>query len=325
VEPINPELVEELRSGRATRERKIAVCSGSLHLSPVDRAEILTVLAHDADEAIAARAGDALLSVPQQTFLDALAKENAVAALFAYCARNFAEKPGIADALVKNGSCTAEHLVPVTKFLTPYGIQALLEELDRVSASPALAAALEQSTLLTPVQRQQIQELRAATTPDAAALEQALLAAEVDVVKRQTLLQKLAKMTVSQRVQLALKGGPEERRTLIRDSNKVVQRAVLQSPRLTEREVESFSAMANLSDETLRVIATNRKFRKDYIIVRNLMNNPKTPIDITLHMLQMLNPQDLKALSGNKNIPETLRTMAAKLMRQRKELRSGNS
>lgn len=321
MEPISPEIIEELRSGRATRERKIAVCAGSLHLSPIDRAEILAVLAGDNDEVVGSRAGEALLSVPQETFIEALAKGNTVAALFSYCARNLAEKPGIADALVKNGNCTAEYLVPVVRFLTPYGIQALLEELDRVSESPALAAALEHSTLLTPVQKQQVQELRAATTPDAAALEQALLAAEIDLSRRQTLLQKLAKMTVSQRVQLALKGGSEERRTLIRDPNKVVQRAVLQSPRLTEREVEAFSAMANLSEETLRVIATNRKFRKDYIIVRNLMNNPKTPIDVTLHMLPLLNPQDLKALGANKNIPETLRTMAAKLSRQRKELR----
>jgi len=323
VEPISPEIVEELRSGRATRERKIAVCSGSLHLSPSDRTEILAVLAGDNDEVVGSRAGQALLSVPQETFVQALTKENAVSALFSYCARNLADKPGIADALVKNANCTPEYLVPVVRFLTPYGIQALLDELDRVSESPALAAALEHSTLLTPVQKQQVQELRAATTPDAVALEQALLAAEIDVSKRQTLLQKLARMTVSQRVQLALKGGSEERRTLIRDSNKVVQRAVLQSPRLTEREVESFAAMANLSDETLRLIATNRKFRKNYVIVRNLMNNPKTPIDVSLHMLPLVNPVDLKALGGNKNIPETLRTMAAKLARQRKELRGG--
>ncbi|HXN22071.1 MAG TPA: hypothetical protein VOA41_04935 [Candidatus Dormibacteraeota bacterium] len=292
-------------------------------MSPSDRTEILAVLAGDNDEVVGSRAGQALLSVPQETFVQALTKENAVSALFSYCARNLADKPGIADALVKNANCTPEYLVPVVRFLTPYGIQALLDELDRVSESPALAAALEHSTLLTPVQKQQVQELRAATTPDAVALEQALLAAEIDVSKRQTLLQKLARMTVSQRVQLALKGGSEERRTLIRDSNKVVQRAVLQSPRLTEREVESFAAMANLSDETLRLIATNRKFRKNYVIVRNLMNNPKTPIDVSLHMLPLVNPVDLKALGGNKNIPETLRTMAAKLARQRKELRGG--
>jgi len=43
-------------------------------------------------------------------------------------------------------------------------------------------------------------------------------------------------MTVAQRVQFAMKGGSEARRTLIRDNNKVVQRAVLQSPRLTDRK-----------------------------------------------------------------------------------------
>jgi hypothetical protein len=53
--------------------------------------------------------------------------------------------------------------------------------------------------------------------------------------------------------------------------------------------------------------------------VRNLINNPKTPLDVTLHMLPMLNPQDLKRLTSNKNVPETLRTTAMKLQRTRAE------
>ncbi len=51
------------------------------------------------------------------------------------------------------------------------------------------------------------------------------------------------------------------------------------------------------------------------------MNNPKTPLDVSLHMLPLLNPLDLKFLTTNKNIPETLRTTAFKLVRQRKEAR----
>jgi len=131
------------------------------------------------------------------------------------------------------------------------------------------------------------------------------------------LLQQISRMTVSQRVQFAMKGGSDARRTLIRDSNKVVQRAVLQSPRLTDQEVEAFASMPSLTDEILRLIATNRNFRKNYIVVRNLMNNPKTPLDVSLHMLPILNALDLKRLSVNKNIPETLRSSANKLMRTR--------
>jgi hypothetical protein len=76
-----------------------------------------------------------------------------------------------------------------------------------------------------------------------------------------------------------------------------------------------------LSDDVLRIIASNRSFRKNYTVVRKLMSNPKTPLDVSLHMLPMLNPQDLKALTLNKNIPETLRTTAMKLRRQRKDSR----
>ena len=98
-----------------------------------------------------------------------------------------------------------------------------------------------------------------------------------------------------------------------------MQRAVLQSPRLTDQEVEAFAAMANLTDEILRLIAGNRNFRKNYVVVKNLLNNAKTPLDVTLRLLPTLNAPDLKRLTMNKNIPETLRTSALKLQKQRSE------
>jgi hypothetical protein len=322
VETLSPEILEDLRHGRATRERKMAVCTGGAHLAPADRAEILAVLTHDPDEMVAARAQDAILSQPVESFVEALKREHAIPALFSYAARNLADKAGVCDAMVQNKNCSAEYLVPVVRYLSTLGIQALMEELDRVSESPALAAALEHSTSLTVEQKNQLHELHGPGNPiDEAALAEAAAAAEPDAARRQTLIQRLAKMSVAQRVQFAIKGGSEARRTLIRDSNKVVQRAVLQSPRLTDQEVEAFAAMSSLTDEILRLIAGNRAFRKNYTVVRNLVNNPKTPLDVTLHMLPMLNAIDLKRLCSNKNVPETLRTTAMKLQRTRAELK----
>jgi hypothetical protein len=318
VEPLSPEVIEDLRHDRAPRERKLAVCSTGAHLPPADRAEILTVLAGDVDEMVAERAGEALLSQPLESFLAALKREHAVPAFFAYVAKNLADKPGVGDAMVQNKNCPADSLVPVVKHLSAMGIQALMDDLDRVSSSYALAAAIEHSPAATPEQKSLLHELRG-TTVDEAALAEAAAEAEPDTAKRQTLLQRLAKMTVAQRVQFAIKGGSEARRTLIRDSNKVVQRAVLQSPRLTDQDVEAFASMSTLTDEILRLIANNRKFRKNYVVVRNLLNNPKTPLDVSLHMLPIINAMDLKKLATNKNIPETLRTTAGKLQRQRSE------
>lgn len=125
-------------------------------------------------------------------------------------------------------------------------------------------------------------------------------------------------MNVVQRLTLALKGGRSERMLLIRDPNKLVQRCVLQSPRLSETEVELFSAMTNLSGEILRTISMTRIFIKSYTIMKNLVNNPKTPLDVTLHLFPRLTATDLMKLTANKNISDTLRSSALKLHRKRK-------
>src|SRR5205814_8157761 len=103
---------------------------------------------------------------------------------------------------------SAEYLVPVVRHLSTLGIQALMEELERVSESPALAAALEHSTSLTVDQKNQLRELHGPGNPiDEAALAEAAAAIEPDVARRQTLIQRLAKVSVAQRVQFAIKGG----------------------------------------------------------------------------------------------------------------------
>jgi hypothetical protein len=149
-------------------------------------------------------------------------------------------------------------------------------------------------------------------------IEEAAMEIEPDPVKRQTLFQRVAHMNVVQRLTLALKGGRSERMLLIRDPNKLVQRCVLQSPRLSETEVEAFSAMTNLSGEILRTISMTRIFIKSYTIMRNLVNNPKTPLDVSLHLFPRLTSTDLMKLTTNKNISDTLRSSALKLHRKRK-------
>jgi len=308
---------EEIRSGRATREGKLAVCAGPGALSPQDRVEILAILAADPDATIREMAATTLRAQPLPAVLAALARADAAAQMFAYCAAEFPRRPGVADALGKNPACPIEVLRPVVHYLSTAALQALFEDLDRLSTSPPLVAALLANETLTADQRSQLQELQKDELSSREALQDAAEAAGMDEAKRETLLQRLSRMRVAERVQLALKGNADERMVLVRDPSKVVQRAVIQSPRITEREVEGFAAMGSLSDELLRLIAVNRKFRKNATIVRNLMFNPKTPPDITLHLLPTVNVQDLKILMTSKNIPDVLRTAALRLNRVR--------
>lgn len=274
------------------------------------------MLALDPEEGIAQRAASSLLSVPVESFLTALERTDAAPALFSHCADNLAKKPGIADALAKHRSCPATILEKIAANLSTAGIQSLLDHLERTSSSLSLISALAASPNANAEQRELLAEMQKGAMPEHE-VEKVVSETVVEPEKRKTLIQRLAKMNVVQRIQLALLGGKEERIALIRDPNKVVQRAVLQSPRLTDSEVESFSAMTVLSVEILRQISINRLWMKNYAIVRNLTSNSKTPLDISLHLLPRLIPRDLKILASNKNVPETLRTMAAKMSTKR--------
>lgn len=263
------------------------------------------------------RAENALLSQSIDALAAALGGDSPAMQLVRYCGRKLVDKPTIAAALFKNSRCPAEFMLPAAKALPTSVVQELMQDLDRLSSNAALVAALAGSPSLTAEQKQQIQELLANKAESEAAFAEAVGDVDASSEQRATLLQRLAGMRVVERVQLALKGNREERMALIRDPCKVVQRAVLQSSRLTDREVETFASMASLTDEVLRIIATNRKFRRNYSVVMNLMNNPKTPLDITLHMLPNINAPDLKKLSANRNVSDTLRTAAMRLQVQR--------
>ena len=303
--------------GSATLERKLALCGEAAALPPEERVETLCILAADADPAVRAAAADVLRTQPLKTVLAALAQPGAAPEMFAYCAAEFPRRPGVADALAHNTTCPIEVLRPVIRYLSVTAVQELFEDLDRLSTSPQLVAELIASAVINADQRGQLLELQRAEPEPAEAFVEVAEAAVSDKAKRETLLQKLSRMRVVERVQMALKGGRDERVLLIRDPCKVVQRAVLQSPQLSEQEVESYANMATLSDETLRLIAGNRKFMKNYGILRGLMFNPKTPLEVTLHLLPHLKPLDLKFLSTNKNVADTLRTSASRLQRRR--------
>lgn len=122
----------------------------------------------------------------------------------------------------------------------------------------------------------------------------------------------LSTLPVIDRLKLAMRGTREQRSQLVRDSNKLVAVAVLSSPKLTEAEVEGFARMANLSEDVLRIIATNRGWVKNYNVVAGLARNPKTPTALAMGFLQRLNERDLKMLAMDRNVSEPVRLAARK-------------
>jgi hypothetical protein len=125
-----------------------------------------------------------------------------------------------------------------------------------------------------------------------------------------TLLQQLQKMGFTDRVKAAMRGSREMRAILIRDPNKMISASVLSSPKVTDAEVEAFAKMTSVSEDVLRTIAMNRPWLKNYGVVVALTKNPKTPVALSMNLLNRLNDRDLTGLSTDRNVPDPLRTAA---------------
>jgi hypothetical protein len=143
--------------------------------------------------------------------------------------------------------------------------------------------------------------------------------------ERGSALQKISKLDIKGRIQLAMKGTKEERSLLIRDGTKVVALAVLESPKIGDSEVEKIATQKNVLEAVLRAIPMKRRFAKNYAIVRNLTFNPRTPLDVSLALIKHLLITDLRHLSGNKEVSETVRKLALKMFKQKLESGSKKS
>ena len=140
--------------------------------------------------------------------------------------------------------------------------------------------------------------------------------------QRGSVLQKISKLDIKGRIQLAMKGNKEERSILVRDGTKIVALAVLDSPKITDGEVEKFASQKNVLESLLRAIPMKRRFAKNYSVVRNLVFNPRTPLDVALGLMKNLLVADLRNLSGNKEVSETIRKLALRQFKQKSEASS---
>ena len=84
------------------------------------------------------------------------------------------------------------------------------------------------------------------------------------------------------------------RAILIRDPNRMIAAAVLSSPKLSEPEVEAIAGMGSVSDEVLRIIGNNRQWIKNYMVVLRLCKNSKTPLAMSMNLMNRLQDGDLR-------------------------------
>jgi hypothetical protein len=287
-------LLDFFRRGEVARDIRLLAAQGALAPRAHEQLALLMILVDDHDSEIAGAATATIAAIPQKSLAAFLARPEVSTEM-----REFFKARGIEPAA------------------------AAAEQADAplVDLAPAPSAIDD----LPPPPNEPVPELPPALSgveglPDIVGLPELAPLPELDGLseeaeeekKKESITQKLAGMTVAQRMGVAMKGSREERSILIRDPNKLVSTSVLSSPKLTESEIEAIAKMQNVSEEILRIVGSNRAWIKNYNVIHALVRNAKTPVAMSMNLLARLADKDLRALSTNRNVPEILRVTARK-------------
>lgn len=132
-----------------------------------------------------------------------------------------------------------------------------------------------------------------------------------------SLSQKISQMTVAEKMKLALIGNKEARGILIRDGSKIIQLAVAQNPRLTDKEALQIAKMRTIDESVLRHLANDRRWHKVYPLKAELVKNPKMPLMPAMRLMSGLRQADLRQISKSKDVLKTISSQALRLLNQK--------
>jgi hypothetical protein len=346
----NP-LVLQFRRGGVARDLRLMAAQGLLPLKPEDLLELWTGLVGDADSTVRAAAEKSLTDFAAVELLPILKSRDTPVAVLAWAVRKRAE-PELREATLQNTSLPDDVIEQLAPTLPQALAELVVINQTRLLRSTSLLVAIESNAGLSNDQKRRLRELRetfrvgeqpaAAPAPAAVAepAEPAEPAPDVEEIpedeisitedeylvrtlseedrqktEKVSAVQKIYRSNTAEKLITALKGSREERSILIRDPNRLVATAVLGSPRITEAEIESISAMKSVSDEILRTIGNHREWTKRYTVLNNLVRNPRTPVGIALSMVPRLNPRDIKGIAVDRNVPEPVRKQAQKFVK----------
>ncbi|HXK12187.1 MAG TPA: HEAT repeat domain-containing protein [Vicinamibacteria bacterium] len=347
--PTNP-LVDQFRRGGVARELRLMAAQGLLPLKPEDLLELWTELVRDADEGVKSAAEKSLASFPAPELLPILKSRDTPPSVLSWAVTHRREHE-LREATLQNTSLPDETIEALAPTLTQALCELVVINQQRLLRRTSLLVALESNAGLSNDQKRRLRELREsfrigeaeaapppAPSPAPAPAEpvpaeeppsleepppvsedeytvKVLTPEEQKQQDKVSAVQKIYRLNTAEKLITALKGTREERAILIRDPNRLVAMGVLGSPKITEAEIESFSAMKNVSDQVLREIGHHREWTKRYTVISNLVRNPRTPIGIALSLVPRLGPRDVKGVAMDRNVPEPVRKQAQKFVK----------
>ncbi len=327
---------------------------GVLPLDAADRMRALFAVLRDADSSIEAAAATTFAQIPPDDLADFL-RASDVNPVEIETIASRTDDVIVLERVVRHRNVSDATLAALARTVTGTAQEALIVNQARLLQNPSLIDALFENPELTADSRRILNELKEEffekevkrrearrrgrekpVEPEPIIEEQqgavktaeelgeeppaaSPSAAEPEVPPgAEELFIRISRMTVPERVKLALTGGREERRFLIGDVSRIVGFAVLRARGLTITEVEGFCSMRHLDHDIFNKIATTRDWIRRPLIALALVRNPKVPLTISLPLIKRLQMRELRNIARDRNLPEAVRAMARKIYLQRR-------
>jgi hypothetical protein len=113
---------------------------------------------------------------------------------------------------------------------------------------------------------------------------------------------RIATMSVSEKVQLALHGNRDERMLLMKDRAGVVQASLVRNAKSSLDEITALARASHLAPDAAEVIASHPSHRDSAQIAAALVRNPRTPLPTAIDLVAKLSPSDLRAVAKGLNV-----------------------
>jgi len=340
--------LQALLSGKASSNIRSAVARGTAPLPPEDTCRALVFLTNDPDSEIAASAKKTISGLPEEEILPLLKSQTCDRSVLEYFGVT-SDSDTLLTAVVTNPTTPGALIESLSLTLPPHILSVVLDNRVRILEFPGILKNIKQNPLATQDIQRQVHDIdaeffgdkkteyivgqpsveepgtEAETTAGIPDLEFEMPVEDLsldglpldDQARNDILGQKVSSLPFRDKIRYALFGNREIRALLIRDTNKEISRMVLRSPKITEAEIESISAMRGIGDDILREIGNSREFTKSYNVVHNLVKNPKTPPVISQRLIFRLRTQHLTLLTRDRSIPDAVRFNATRTLNQR--------
>ncbi len=325
-------LVQQVLDG-GNRELRVLAARGLLPIGPEELIPLQIHLAADPDPEVAGRARGVLKMTEPRLLAHFATHDAAADELFFLGAE--VDDPLILEAILRRRDVPRMLLAELAPRLSSTLQEILILRQDAIVDLPLILEALETNTALEPHVRRRVHEYREHLLPrdHQAAVEEAgprevgPLPSDEEVRQAIEVAAKLPPagehdestgltegqirlLAVPVRIKLSRGASRTLRGILLRDSNAQVAVSALNNNALSDEEVEQLARSRSVVDDVLIEITRRREWMNRYAIVNALVNNPRTPIRVSLRQLSRLSLRDLRTLIGNRNVPDAVRSSA---------------